>query len=626
MQRQNALLCIAVFSCILSSSRTAADTDIPSRERAAQIAEWLTDRPAGVGIPAADRAVWDPLAKHPDWRRVVPEAEKLLDQSMPVLNDELYLEFSQNGSRTAYERDYFQLERRLNTLVLAECLENKGRFLPAIDACLQQYIHCRSWVYPAHDGNLETFHGKRPIVDLGSSRMAFNLATAYDLLDDKLISETRTQLRETIFTRVLNPMKEQFTGGQKKEWWVNTTNNWNAVCLANVTGAAVTMIEDKNERGFYIAAAEHYINNFLNGFNDDGYCTEGPGYWNYGYGKFIILCKIVEAATGGQLDLFDSEKARRPAFFGWDIQLVPGLTPAFADCSINTRPSLEILEETARRLNTPKRYRTSHIVSPSQSLFSVMLYNQPRPDDSPELPAPTLPMRSWFDKTGVLICRPQPGTTGRLAAAFKGGHNNEHHNHNDLGSFVVAIDGRLLLLDPGSEVYTKFTFSSQRYKSDANNSFGHPVPVIAGQLQKTGAAAKAEMIDTEFTDTADRLTFDLTRAYDVASLQKITRQFVYSREYTGVLTIVDNVVFSEPNTFETALVTYADIKQVDERSLLIADDKTAVRVQIDANEAPFTVRIEPLTANFRGGKPRRIGIKLDDPVAEAAVRITITPE
>ena len=42
-----------------------------------------------------------------------------------------------------------------------------------------------------------------------------------------------------------------------------------------------------------------------------------------------------------------------------------------------------------------------------------------------------------------------PFAIGRLGVALKGGHNAEHHNHNDVGSYVVALAGTTPLLDPG---------------------------------------------------------------------------------------------------------------------------------------------------------------------------------
>ncbi|MDB6028847.1 MAG: hypothetical protein JWM68_5070, partial [Verrucomicrobiales bacterium] len=49
----------------------------------------------------------------------------------------------------------------------------------------------------------------------------------------------------------------------------------------------------------------------------------------------------------------------------------------------------------------------------------------------------------------------------------------------------------MVLVDPGSEVYTGRTFSSNRYESDVLNSFGHDVPVVAGKLQSAGAKHRA---------------------------------------------------------------------------------------------------------------------------------------
>ena len=66
---------------------------------------------------------------------------------------------------------------------------------------------------------------------------------------------------------------------------------------------------------------------------------------------------------------------------------------------------------------------------------------------------------------------------------MKGGHNAEMHNHNDVGSYTVVIGDQPVLADPGTEIYTKRTFTEHRYDSPVLNSYGHPVPVIGGQLQ-----------------------------------------------------------------------------------------------------------------------------------------------
>ena len=67
------------------------------------------------------------------------------------------------------------------------------------------------------------------------------------------------------------------------------TNNWNSVCLAGVTGAALTLLADKEERAYFVAAAEKYNVYGMKGYADDGYCSEGVGYYNYGFRAYILL-------------------------------------------------------------------------------------------------------------------------------------------------------------------------------------------------------------------------------------------------------------------------------------------------------------------------------------------------
>ena len=102
--------------------------------------------------------------------------------------------------------------------------------------------------------------------------------------------------------------------------------------------------------------------------------------------------------------------------------------------------------------------------------------------------------------------------------ALKGGNNGENHNHNDVGSYVVVSGGRAVLLDPGSEIYTARTFSRDRYESPVLSSFGHPVPLVAGRLQRTGAAARGRVVRTDFTDEQDTLVLDIASAYDEPAL------------------------------------------------------------------------------------------------------------
>ena len=94
----------------------------------------------------------------------------------------------------------------------------------------------------------------------------------------------------------------------------------------------------------------------------------------------------------------------------------------------------------------------------------------------------------------------------------------EHHNHNGVGTFIVAVGNSELIADVGGEVYTRRTFSPQRYESNVLNSYGHSVPVIHNQLQwphvrgkgKEGIY-KSDILNTNLSDMEDSMKLDLTR-------------------------------------------------------------------------------------------------------------------
>jgi hypothetical protein len=262
---------------------------------------------------------------------------------------------------------------------------------------------------------------------------------------------------------------------------------------------------------------------------------------------------------------------------------------------------------------------------PSGSLFELGLYAFPnsasaRPAADEAAPPPR---RDWFPDAGILICRPE--SPGGLAAALKGGHNAEHHNHNDVGSFVVALGRGTPLVDPGGEVYTARTFSGRRYESKLLNSFGHPVPRIAGQLQQTGRKAAARVLQTEWTDAADTLVLDIRSAYAVKGLEKLQRTFRFSRQGRGTLEVVDEVQLAQPEEFETALITFGKWTQATANQLTIGDREGRVQVDIDTGGAAFTIRAEEIQEDRSGPPPMRLGIVLDQPVRTATVRLTIRP-
>ncbi|HPS03012.1 MAG TPA: heparinase II/III family protein [Candidatus Sumerlaeota bacterium] len=620
--------CLTLTAFLLTplvwAASTGANLD-PKRIEA--IAALLPEKPTGFGKPISDRAAWEALGKQLAFRKIVARAELLLSTPFPDSPDELYLEFSVNGNRENYQKVAEERRSQVQIFTLAECVENQGNYLPALEEVINELCLERTWVLPAHDKSLENFDLKTTDIDLVSSALAWELAMSDYLLGDKLKPEVRDTIRRNVEVRILNPFRQMATGIREENFWLRTTNNWNAVCLAGVTGSALALLDKREDRAFFAAAAEFYIKNFLKGFTPDGYCSEGVSYWNYGFGHYVLLTEALRQATGGRLDLMEAPEARPAALYGTRIEIQNGICPAFADCPVNAKPDPDLLAYLDHRYGLGLNRKVEPGVS--GSLFETLFYSCPAafPETKSSEPRPAVsPEREWFADAGVYIGRPDAKSEPKLAVALKGGHNAEHHNHNDVGSYQVVLNNAVPLVDPGSEVYTARTFSDQRYESQVLNSFGHPVPRVAGKLQETGRKAEGQIVREDFSGMGDTLIVDLKSAYAVPELQRLERTFTYLRSERGRFIVSDLVAFNNPEKFETALITFGTSEEVKPGVLEIREKGEVLRVTIETGGKPFDLVKEVLSEDLQTDrKPTRIAIRLRNPVLQATVRLTMEP-
>lgn len=109
---------------------------------------------------------------------------------------------------------------------------------------------------------------------------------------------------------------------------------------------------------------------------------------------------------------------------------------------------------------------------------------------------------------------------GTCVFAAKGGHNNEPHNHNDVGNFLLFDDGRYILDDLGWPEYTSWYFGPRRLENICACSRGHSFPIIGGAVQKSGQEHAARIL--EWNERT--FTLDLSKAYDLPGVG-VTRRF-----------------------------------------------------------------------------------------------------
>ena len=515
------------------------------------------------------------------------------------------------------------------TLTVAEALERKGRFIPKIVELVDAFCAMKSWVLPAHDhtdGRKGNFRGTALNVDLFASQLASHLAYAVNFIGDSLPSATLAKIRVETERRIFGPLRLSYSLADDagliekgkdplRQWWIYGVSNWNAVCHDNVVTAALGLLDDADDRAFFVANALRGLKYYARGgFAADGYCSEGMGYWNYGFGHLLMLGLALCDISDGRIDVFAEPIYRKAAEYAYKYQLERGVSPAFADG--NGAPSAANLA-LVRRAWPDLTCRAAERVSPFGTVadgvagiyddhYTALLGFGKMAPPSGATDAP-LPLRSEFPVGQVWLMR----CGEELSVAVKGGHNGELHNHNDVGSYYLVSHGRLLSGDPGGEEYTARTFSARRYESKVLNSYAHPVPVVGGCLQSTGAKFAAKVLRTEFTDDRDTVVLDISGAYEVKSLKSLIRKFVFDRKKKSFM-VVDAVEFSEPTAFEEVYTTFKGKKFGE------------VLVDVASKGGGETVQSVEHIDNPGRISPERHSVRFASPVASAEISFTFT--
>lgn len=591
--------------------------------RVAEIESWLPEKPKADGARISDRTAWDRLAATPTGAGEVKAAAALLDKPVPDVPDAEYLEFTQNGNRTHYQDSLAKRMKAFNHLLVAECVENKGRFLPKIVEYVDAFCAMKSWTLPAHDDLLTCFNGK-PHIDLMAGHISLMLAFCYDWLGDRLPAATRTKLYAELDRRTFQPHLRHARGQEKirGHWWFHGGNNWNSVCNACVVRTALAVIEDRHLRAEFVAHAEGSVPYALKGYNDDGYCSEGMGYWNYGYGHHLEMGMSVRAATGGKVDFFADPKCKAVMKYAYGFQVQDGRSPHFADGGGNAVASYLALGRQIWPDLANSAAVKSNPFSGGPAIFSLRAFGQEPAPVAPTLDV--LPIRTWFPDAQVLISRVHhPERTMNLGIAVKGGHNAELHNHNDVGTYYIMMDGTEMGGDPGGEIYTRRTFSKDRYVSKVLNSYGHPVPVVGGKLQKGGRSAAAKVLDHVFTDEKDTLVLDCTAAYDVKSLKSLVRTISFDR-VKDTIVVSDKVVFTEPTAFEVPVVTYRDFTKnaASTEFVFSKGPKTYRKLNMKVEATAAVSYKEELIENPSRPSVKRLAFSFAEPILEGTLTTT----
>lgn len=449
--------------------------------------------------------------------------QKAREEAMPELSFSLYREFRDTGERKAYEQAYFERRGRVVATGLLAAFSPEPERLALLEDLIWNVCQELTWCLPAHVGADEEARSGVQI-DLFAAETAQMLAEMVVMLGDELDERVVRLVREEIDRRIFAPLyRDNATFG-----WERADHNWSAVCSGGCGIAALLLVEDEELLAAAVPRTLGSMEAFLSGYGMDGGCAEGIGYWVYGFGFYTYYADMLHLFSGGELDLLSGPKIEAIAAYPRHIHLSEGIFVNYSDSR-----EREVLPSGLLS------YWASHTGKPSSLPFELplltgdpcrrwahalrnVLWSDPvwfavegQPADQ-GMTSVHLENLSWVISRGMV----QAGDGASWTAAFsvKGGHNDEPHNHNDLGHFLLHAGGETILCDPGSGEYTKAYFSPGRESIMQIGSQGHSVPVIEGTCQVSGPNATAHTLAADVSSPGRaEIAFDLTSAYGGAN-------------------------------------------------------------------------------------------------------------
>lgn len=531
------------------------------------------------------------------------EGAKLLQEAMPELSYSLFRLYAQQGSRIEYEQVYFRRRNRLTTFGLLAWLEvEKSVYTDALLDTIWSILEEYTWCLPAHilqGPEMRTAGlGEAFTIDLFSAETAFALSEISVLLGDALPSLLRVRIREEVLRRVLRPFVTQAPSG-----WETATHNWASVCGGSIAAAAIYTLQDVDELAAVLGRAFPALASYLSGFEGDGACTEGYMYWQYGFGYFTYAADLIQRRTGGAVDWFQDDKVRQIALFQQKCFMHGRKVVNFSDSHGEAGIFMGLsgyLKQLYPEMEHPELslragYKDDHCSRWAPALRNL-LWSREEAGGSPWHTA------SYFLSDAEWLVSRQIQPQGAYVFAAKGGHNDEPHNHNDIGHFLLYAQGETLLADLGSGRYTRAYFGPERYEILCNGSQGHSVPIIDGLYQKAGASHRAKLLGINSTEEQDLLTLDFASSYGMEKVRKLVRRFTWRKSEPPTLEMSDSFGFAKaPTTLVERFMTWHLPRQAEDGRILIApSDK--VQLYIAYDQSLFDWSVEALVHDDHYGQ------------------------
>ena len=514
-------------------------------------------------------------------------ADRDLEKEIPALTLSQYRAYNISGSTTAYGSPYRERMNMALRLAFAEIHTGEsGKYFDKMLDVVWAMLDEPTWMLPEHTVHMpETATQRMPVpasagekyahgIELGSAYRSAVIALIYHFFEDKFNEISpfiNERILHTLRTRAIEPYCKYYF------WWEgmagNRVNNWCPWITSNILLTTALVEDDMSVRECVAQRAMTFLDNFLNFYMPDGGCDEGPTYWNAAAACLFDSLEILEYMSSGSIDIYSEPLIKAMGEYEPRMNITGVYFVNFADSRSKASQDGNMLKRYGEKCNSEilKSYADSmlkyenvtfDVSTPYRTLRS---YTTPTRDvENTRLLAA---MDTYFPDLKVMVLRESENPSEGMFFAMKGGHNNESHNHNDVGSFIVYRNGKPVLIDAGVGEYTKQTFSPDRYKIWSMQSLYHNLPSFDGVGQPNGEryASKNEKYD----EKARSLSLELSDTYDlVCGVVSYVRTGSLNG---GKITISERVQLGEEKLIDFMMLTHVEPKLTEDGKVALAE-------------------------------------------------------
>ncbi|SFE44328.1 Heparinase II/III-like protein [Chitinophaga sp. CF118] len=614
---------ILFFTCMLLACHGLAAQDLLSgKYTAKQLSRLLIPQAKWEPFPHTNnRAGWtkaDPVIG----KAVIQKAEGYLNYEWPGIPAVKSLLIVRNGNRSEYQEISNKKRLVLGTLLLAEVYENKGRFIDPIINGVWSICEESFWGASAHLPHSKAYAGlmdvSAPFVELFSAETGTLLAWVDYFVGEKLDSVS-PQIRKRIYyetsRRIFEPLMTIHHGWMSTNANGRRPNNWNPWICSNWLNSVLLLEKDDKKRTTAVYKLLGVLDEFLNPYPADGGCDEGPGYWGAAAASLYDNISLLNLASNNAFAyMYEDRKVVEMGRFIYRAQISERYFLDFADADPQPRMPASMIYRFGKDIKDPDmmKFGAYYLDGEDQTavggyhffrrLFSLFMQEEFNHAAKGLL----LPAEFWWPDLEVMIARDGQGSTKGFFVAAKGGNNDESHNHNDIGNYVVYYDGMPVLIDVGRGTYTAKTFSSKRYDIWYNRSDYHNTPTVNGYTQQAGGQFKAEQVFYQSDSSYSQVTMDIGASYPAAAgIEKWERSIRLNRQKS--VEVEDLIKLKTGNSVTEHLMTCYPVDVENPGILVIHQPSKDLYLQYPSEK--FTISIEkvPLVAMEDQGVKQKWG-------------------